>query len=142
MNAAPNNPVPAGGNGEPARERDVYRRLTVLETRFDTILPTLATKSDLESLRVEVYSGFERLRAEMERMRGEMEKLRAELFKSQSDLMKWLIGIVATMFVSLLLFNVAMFNSMKSLFENMQPVSIERPVPVLPQQKPPNMSER
>jgi hypothetical protein len=30
------------------------RRLTILETRFDTILPTLATKADLAELRAEL----------------------------------------------------------------------------------------
>jgi hypothetical protein len=37
-------------NPPPPRDSDYYqldRRLTVLETRFDTILPTLATKADL-----------------------------------------------------------------------------------------------
>jgi hypothetical protein len=30
------------------------RRLTILETRFDTILPTLATKADLAELKAEL----------------------------------------------------------------------------------------
>lgn len=34
---------------------DMDSRLTALETRFDTILPTLATKSDLAELRAEVH---------------------------------------------------------------------------------------
>jgi hypothetical protein len=41
------------------RELDAYsldRRLTILETRFDTILPTLATKADLAELRAELKS--------------------------------------------------------------------------------------
>jgi hypothetical protein len=39
------------------RFNDAYqidRRLTILETRFDTILPTLATKADLAELRSEL----------------------------------------------------------------------------------------
>jgi hypothetical protein len=41
------------------RFNDAYqidRRLTILETRFDTILPTLATKADLAELRSELKS--------------------------------------------------------------------------------------
>jgi hypothetical protein len=34
------------------------RRLTILETRFDTILPTLATKADLAELKAELKSEF------------------------------------------------------------------------------------
>lgn len=40
-----------------SRPNDPYqldRRLTILETRFDTILPTLATKSDLAELKSEL----------------------------------------------------------------------------------------
>ena len=39
MNALPNNP-----------DQSFYRRLTALETRFDTILATLATKADIAML--------------------------------------------------------------------------------------------
>ena len=38
--------------------RAMDRRLTVLETRFDTILPTLATKADVERVLVEMHKGF------------------------------------------------------------------------------------
>ncbi|GEM_PF-4035839 len=34
--------------------RDMDRRLIILETRFDTILPTLATKADLMELRADL----------------------------------------------------------------------------------------
>jgi hypothetical protein len=34
------------------------RRLTVLKTRFDTILPTLATKADLAELKSELKTLF------------------------------------------------------------------------------------
>jgi hypothetical protein len=39
------------------RANDPYqldRRLTILETRFDTIVPTLATKADLSELKAEL----------------------------------------------------------------------------------------
>jgi hypothetical protein len=94
------------------------RRLTVLETRFDTILPTLATKRDIEDLRTEFSTGLERLRGEF---RSELEKLRAEMFKALHDAMKWMVGIFITMFIGLLGANFAMFNAMKSLIESSRP---------------------
>jgi hypothetical protein len=49
-------------NNPPApRDGDYYqldRRLTILETRFDTILPTLATKADLAELKAELTGNF------------------------------------------------------------------------------------
>lgn len=38
----------------PADPYQLDRRLTILETRFDTILPTLATKADLSELKAEL----------------------------------------------------------------------------------------
>ncbi|MBJ7310963.1 hypothetical protein ACFOLJ_18260 [Rugamonas sp. CCM 8940] len=49
-------------------------RLTALETHFNTILPTLATKADIESLRVEMY-------------------------KMSSELHKWMLASMVGMFL-------------------------------------------
>jgi hypothetical protein len=110
------------------------RRLTVLETRFDTILPTLATKRDIEDLRTEFSTGLERLRgefrSELEKLRGEfrseLEKLRAEMSKA----LHWMVGIFITMFIGLLGANFAMFNAMKSLIESSRPPAPAIEVPV------------
>ena len=53
------------------RQRDLDGRVTVLETRFDTILPTLATKADLATLEA---------------------KFTAELHKTMSGMYKWIAG--------------------------------------------------
>jgi hypothetical protein len=65
-------PPPAGiadhelANGEaPDYYRKMDRRLIVLETRFDTIVPTLATKADLIGLRAELKADISELCAEM-----------------------------------------------------------------------------
>jgi hypothetical protein len=66
-------------NGDSAAYiRQMDRRLIVLETRFDTILPTLATKTDLIALRVE--------------MREMMAALRTDLYK-------WMTTTLINMFV-------------------------------------------
>jgi hypothetical protein len=53
-------------NGDSAAYiRKMDRRLIVLETRFDTILPTLATKTDLIELKAELKEELRDLKAEM-----------------------------------------------------------------------------
>ena len=110
MNAQPSDQDPSGRAGL-ARYNGLDRRLTVLETRFDTILPTLATKRDIEDLRREFGIGLEALRAELQ-------TLRADIFKALHDTLKWMIGIVITMFIGLLGANFAMFNAVKTLIES------------------------
>lgn len=41
--------------------RSMDRRLIILETRFDTILPTLATKADLAKLRADLHQEMARM---------------------------------------------------------------------------------
>ena len=81
-------------------DASVDKRLTVLETRFDAILPTLATKADLAELRGEVAAGFERMRAEMALMSDnfhqEIAKLQQEMNKMFQRLLLWMVGIVLT----------------------------------------------
>ncbi|MES2758353.1 MAG: hypothetical protein V4693_13345 [Pseudomonadota bacterium] len=55
-------------NGDSASYiRKMDRRLVILETRFDTILPTLATKADLVELRAEMRAMNAELRADMQK---------------------------------------------------------------------------
>jgi hypothetical protein len=42
------------GGGSPPHDGSMENRLTVLETRLDTLLPTLATKSDIGDIRADV----------------------------------------------------------------------------------------
>jgi hypothetical protein len=105
--------------GEPPYDHDMDRRLTVLETRFDTLLPNLAIKSDLEALRSEVRAGLEKLRgefrSELEKLRGEfraeLEKLRSDQLKMHNDFMKWIIGLCISLFVAVIGFDIAILNA-------------------------------
>nr|WP_243489031.1 nuclear transport factor 2 family protein [Massilia violaceinigra] len=61
MNAVPGGPsepdkqhAPGAAGGGPPHDGGTERRLTALETRFDTILPMLATKADLAELRLDM----------------------------------------------------------------------------------------
>lgn len=62
-----------GGGGEPPYDGGMEHRMTALETRLDTILPTLATKADLESVRLATKADMDGLRlatkADMESLR-------------------------------------------------------------------------
>lgn len=42
------------GSGEPPYDGGMEHRMTAIETRLDTILPTLATKADLAELRADM----------------------------------------------------------------------------------------
>jgi hypothetical protein len=83
-------------NNPPApRDADYYqldRRLTVLETRFDTIVPTLATKADLSDLKAE---------------------LKAHIFGVKADLAKWLATLAITMVLGFAGMLVTMFNLLR-----------------------------
>lgn len=70
------------------------KRVSILEMRFDTILPTLATKADIAELRTEVLTAQERLRSDVvaaiEKLSGDVgasiEKLRGDVGVSNSGL--------------------------------------------------------
>ena len=82
--------------------RKMGRRLTVLDTRFDTILPTLATKTDLIELKGELKAVMSKPGAEL---RIEMHASRADIFKWMAAMQLTIIlgfsGMIVTMFTLL-----------------------------------------
>jgi hypothetical protein len=77
-------------NGDSAAYiRKMDRRLIVLETRFDTILPTLATKADLIELKGELKADISKLGAD----------LRTEIFAFKADIFKWMAATLLTLFL-------------------------------------------
>lgn len=66
-------PEQLDGGEEPPDNRSVEHRLTALEVRLDTVLPTLATKADI----------------------GE---LRADMAKNHSDISRWMLATMLTVF--------------------------------------------
>lgn len=61
------------------------RRLIILETRFDVILPTLATKSDLIELRSQLDERISRLEVDMH--------------KSFTTMTHWIVGLAISMLI-------------------------------------------
>ncbi|TFW35790.1 hypothetical protein [Massilia horti] len=75
-------------------ERMLDRRVTILETRFDTILPMLATKADLAELRGEFRARFAELEAKLAQIKAELkEQIRAESARQS----RWMATMVITM---------------------------------------------
>jgi hypothetical protein len=77
--------LPQGNGGAPTNAA-LDRRLTVLETRFDTVLPTLATKADLEALRGAITA--------------QLQTLRGDLFQALNEHFRWMLGIFITVIIA------------------------------------------
>jgi hypothetical protein len=97
--------------GEPPDDGDMENRLTALETRFDTILPTLATKTDIESVKTEIH-------------------------KSTGETHKWMLATVIGLFLGFGGLFLAMSNALKPLPTQLQaaPIIIQVPSQVPPPQ--------
>lgn len=106
----------------PAYHASTDKRLSILEMRFDTVLPTLATKVDLAELRTEILTAQERLRADvsaaMAGQRVDMATLSAKLHEDMNKLHRNLVmWIVSTM--------IAMFLGMVGLFVSISSMMLE-----------------
>lgn len=66
------------GGPQPPDNGDMNARVTALETRLDTILPTLASKADVAELRADVAKG------------------QSDTHKGFSDMVKWMVGVAFT----------------------------------------------
>lgn len=95
--------------------------MTALETRLDLILPTLATKADVESLRLMSKADVDSLRvankAEFDSLRAEIEKsalradvkfaeLRSDMHRMNAEIRSWtlatMVTIIGTMLAAIL----------------------------------------
>ena len=67
----------------------IEERVTVLETRFDTILPTLATKADVAVVATEITRLEGKMDAMNERLEGKMDVLngRMDILNERMDAM-------------------------------------------------------
>lgn len=81
------------------RNIEVESRLTGLETRFDTILPTLATKADLVGLGVELRAEF---MPQFEALRSQIGDVRVELHKLDASIKTWMLATLLTVIGTML----------------------------------------
>jgi hypothetical protein len=77
------------------------RRLIILETRFDTVLPTLATKADLGELKGALKGDVATLRTEMHSLFGSMHK--------------WIAGTCVALLIGFGGLSITMLNIVNSL---------------------------
>jgi hypothetical protein len=70
-------------------------RITVLETRLDIILPTLATRADLAALGSELQQS---ITANMGELRSEMQRMNAEIMTWTSATVLAIIGTMLAAF--------------------------------------------
>ena len=85
------------------------KRVSVLEMRFDTILPTLATKTDIAELRSE-------LRTEMAKL---SEKLHEDMHKLHRQLIMWIVSTMIAMFLGMAGLFVTISSNMNQTTERM-----------------------
>ncbi|MDM5178743.1 hypothetical protein PO883_16200 [Massilia sp. DJPM01] len=147
MNAVPSGPpepdnkrAPVAGGGGPPYDGGMDRRLTVLETRFDTILPTLATKADLAELRVGLVDLCMRsnneLRLEMEKMRSE---LRNEVHGTLMKAMMWFGALAMTVIFSIAGMGIYLSNQVTAQITNqISNLATRLQVPRAPSATPPD----
>ena len=88
----------------PHSDANLEGRVTVLETRVETILPTLATKADLKELRGELIAEFH--------------KLEGRLFQAMTEHFKWMIGIFISMFIGMFGITYTMWSVMERTIAN------------------------
>jgi hypothetical protein len=109
---------------------ELDKRLLILETRFDIILPNLATKSDLAELKGELKGDFANLRVDNERLRGEvtasLAHLRAEMHAQAANTHKWLAGTCIVLMLGIGGMSLTLFNAINAMQSN-QAAHIDRP---------------
>jgi len=146
----------AGGGGPPYHG-DMEPRVSALETRLDTILPTLATKADIGDVRADMYKMHAEMRGEIHQMhaemRGEMHKMHAQMhaemremndclhqmnadmYKMNAEIKTWtlatMLTIVGTMLAAIL--------GISQIFKasNVAPVAAPSPAPIVIYAQPP-----
>jgi hypothetical protein len=83
----------------PVRERDnnvaVDRRLIVLETRFDTILPMLATRADLAEMKAQIVGLLAQTKSEL---KAEILGLSRWMATMTITVVLGLAGMIATLY--------------------------------------------
>lgn len=119
------------------------KRVSILEMRFDTVLPTLATKADLADLRTEVLTAQERLRSDVavanEKLQGgvtaaiaglriEMAKLSDTLHEDMNrlhrKLVMWIVSTMVAMFLGMVGLFVSISSNMLQTTERMMQAQV------------------
>ncbi|MCS6764685.1 MAG: hypothetical protein MO853_12920 [Candidatus Protistobacter heckmanni] len=74
---------------------EVRSEIHVVETRLETVLLTLATKVDLPEVRIdilEVRTEIQGVRTEMQEVRTEVQEVRTEIYGAKAWLIRWVVS--------------------------------------------------
>lgn len=91
-------------------------RLTALETKWDTVIPTLATKADLNALEgrlqaqmtgvkadvANLKSEVGGLKAEFGQLKTEVGNLKGEMHKGFADQQRWFVGVALALVAAMI----------------------------------------
>ena len=75
----------------------MIERLAKLEQRLDSVLPTLCTKADLESVRADVHRGL------------------SDMHRGLSEMKKWMIATIFDLLVGLFTIGNFMWNNIRTM---------------------------
>ncbi len=117
------------------RDAEIAARVQALETQWRVVVPTLATREQLEQLRCEMEKGQGALRAEMEKgqgaLRAEMEKgfgaMRAEMHQIGVNSLRWSVGVTISAVVAVVTLMTALMPLMNSQARGHEAVTLAVP---------------
>ncbi|MCC8362831.1 hypothetical protein LK996_07040 [Lysobacter sp. A6] len=82
----------------------MIERLAKLEQRLDSVLPTLCTKADMESVRADVHRGI-----------SEMHRGISEMHRGLGDMKKWMIATIFALLIGLFTIGNFMWNGIRTM---------------------------
>jgi roadblock/LC7 domain-containing protein len=129
----------AGGGG-PSYHEGMEPRVTALETRLDTILPTLATKADIGDMRADMHKMHGEMRAEMHKMHTEMHaemremndclhQMNADMYKMNAEIKTWTLATMLTIVGTMLAAILGISQVFKA--SSVAPVAAPSPAPII-----------
>ncbi|AIC11209.1 hypothetical protein LZ756_05940 [Xylella fastidiosa subsp. sandyi] len=125
------------GDGNLSHDASMEARIVQLET----IIPTLATKADVESLRADLNKSAGELLADLNKSAGEM---RADFEKAQKENRTWMLATVLALFAGILGVGGFVVSSIKGSYQALPaqsaPIIIQLPAQAL--QPPPQAAKQ
>ena len=101
------------------------KRVSLLEMRFDTILPTLATKSDIAELRSELRTEMSKLSEKLhEDMYKMSEKLYETMHRLHRQLLMWIVSTMIAMFLGMVGLFATISSNMNQTTERMMQAQV------------------
>lgn len=122
----------AGGGG-PSYHEGMEPRVTALEARLDTIVPTLATKADIGDMRADTQKAHAEMRAEMHaemrKMNDTLHNMAVEMRKMNAAIKTWTLATMLTIVGTMLAAILGISQVFKA--STVAPVAAPSPAPII-----------